>query len=144
MAWTGQTVETFFARYETTSAITMTGATPTNSDVLGSSTHKLGGVPILVGINIVSAGLDVVATLKLQYSFDNTNWFDHSTPIADTTPNVTGYKVASVDLTSWEAPYWRLRFNDGGLAVGTSGTFKFLLVGYNALSNVVAHSYTGT
>jgi len=144
MAWTGQTVEQLFARYETTTAITMTGATPSNSDVLGASVHKLGGTPILVGINIVSAGLDVVATLKLQYSFDNTNWFDHSTPIADTTPNVTGYKVAAVDLTAIEAPYWRLRFNDGGLAVGTTGTFKFLLVGYSDVSNVAAHNYIGT
>ena len=144
MAWTGTTVEDFFARFETTTAITMTGATPSNSDVLGGATHLLGGKPILVGINIVSGGLDVLATLKLQYSFDNTNWYDQSTPIADTTPNVTGYKVAAVDLSAIHAPYWRLRFNDGGLAVGTSGTFKFLLVGMSDVSNTMAHALIGT
>lgn len=83
---------------------------------------------ILVGINVTIAYADVAATLVVQTSGDGSNWAATAaaTASSDTTPNLTGVKWFTVDLTDIYAPYFRLAFNAGGVNCGTSGKLKFL------------------
>lgn len=129
MAWTKTSTEEYFANFTTTTALAYADTAAVNSDVVSAKDWLLGDQYIVAGINVTVGGTDVVADLIIQYSPDNTNWFTHSTVIADTTPNVTGLKLASVNLTGYNFPYWRLRFNNAGVDVDTTGRFKFILVG---------------
>ena len=87
--------------------------------------NRCGGKKILVGVDITTAYDDVVAILSVSASHDGTSWADVATAIADTTPNVTGVKMALVDLSSIYAPYFRLTFNSSGLNCATAGKLKF-------------------
>lgn len=129
MAWTITTEQNFFANFTTTAVLAYADTAAINSDVITAKDWLLGDQYIVAGINVTVGGTDVVADLLIQYSTDNTNWFTHSTVIADTTPNVTGLKLASVNLTGYSFPYWRLRFNNAAADVDTTGRFKFVVVG---------------
>lgn len=125
MAWTLSSENTTYAPYTVgMSEITAMAATQVNSDTI---VHDMANKKLLVGINVTTAGTDVVATLKLQISHNGTDWVTQATAIADTTPNVTGVKLALVDLTDVYAPYYRLAFNEAAAVnPGTTGRFKFI------------------
>ena len=91
----------------------------------GDPDNRCAAKKIVVGINITTAYDDVVALLAVQVSSDGENWSDAVTAIADTTPNVTGVKQATVDLSSIYAPFFRLAFNSTGVNVNTSGKLNF-------------------
>ena len=129
MAWTKTTVEGYFSNFTTTDVVAMDDTTAISSDVVSAKDWLLGNQHIVVGIDVTVGGTDVAANLVIQYSADNTTWFTHSTPIADTTPNVTGKKLAACDLTGYNFPYWKLVFNANGVDVDTTGRFKFVIVG---------------
>jgi len=95
-----------------------TSATAVRNSFMGSK--------VIVGINISVAFTDVVATLVLQVSPDNSNWYDLATLDADTTPNVTGVQLYLADFTSTACPYARLKFNASGLTIHTTGRVAFL------------------
>jgi len=85
-----------------------------------------------VGINISTLGSAVVATLKLQTSYDGITYTNALTLVADCDPEVTGYKMYYVDLTAYTAPFMRFVFNDGAAATGASGRFYFIIIGKRA------------
>jgi hypothetical protein len=91
-----------------------------------SPVNSFMGKKVLLGINITTAFLDVNSTVIVEISGDGTNWVTHSTLDADSTPDVTGVQWYLADFTSTYAPYVRLKFNAGGLTIGTSGYVSFL------------------
>lgn len=109
-----------------TSATTAVQASTGDNSVSPVISNDLGDKKVLVGINVIVAYLDVAATLIVEGSTDASNWVTLATASSDVAPNVTGVKLYLVDLSSIRAPYYRLKFNGGGLNVGTSGTLKFI------------------
>lgn len=67
---------------------------------------------------------DVAATVVLQGSFDDTNWFDLATVSSDLAHGA-GKVTHYVDMRGKFAPYYRLAFNTGSLAAGTAGRITF-------------------
>lgn len=88
--------------------------------------NGLNGNKVMMGVQVTTAFSDVAGEVILQGSMDGSNWVNISTIIADSTPNVTGVKLALADLTSVKVPMYRLNFNSAGNSVGTSGKLKFL------------------
>lgn len=84
---------------------------------------------VWMGINVSVAGADVAATLKLQVSYDGTNYTNAITLSSDIDPHLTGDKMFYVDLTQYRTPWMRFVFNDGALAAGTTGRLTFLVIG---------------
>lgn len=109
----------------TASSATMDQNNTLLSPVFGETGDYIENKKVVMGIDIKTAYSNVVAPLKLQVSHNGTDFSDHSTLIADTTPDVAGVKTTIADLTSTYAPYYRLVFNDGGLSVGVTGTAQF-------------------
>lgn len=101
----------------------MDDTNPVNSDLI---VEQLGGKKRQIGIEITTAGSDVVADLSIYGSFNGVDFIAIGDVIADTQPNVTGVKTALFDLAAYELPYYRLVFNEAGVAVGSSGKFKFI------------------
>jgi len=139
MAWNLSTEARYFGKF-LSDEITMTDTTAINSDTIpagaaqGTTTGAgmiIGGQHLYLGMQVTTGGSNVVADLLLQHSPDGTNWTTDGTVIADTTPDVTGWKLAYYDLSTKHAPYWRLRFNDAAAAVGTTGKFKFMVCALN-------------
>jgi len=108
-----------------TTSVLSTGTDTLVSSNIESNTDTIEDKKIIMGMDVKVAFSDVNAVLKLQASHNGTDWADVSTLSSDTTPNVTGVKTFVVDLTNVFAPYFRIIFNDTGLAVGTSGTAEF-------------------
>jgi len=142
MAWNVSSEARYFGKF-LSDEITMTDTTPINSDAIpAGAAHDetnaagmiIGGQHLYLGIQVTTGGTDLVADLLLQHSPDGTNWTTDGTVIADTTPNVTGWKLAYYDLSTKHAPYWRLRFNDAAVAVGATGKFKFMVCALNPVA----------
>lgn len=113
-----------------TSALSDVLSSATNSLSSVSITENIGGKKIVVEMNVDTAFSDVAATLILEGSLSNpgssTSWATLATLSTDTTPNVTGPKVFTADLTDYaNVPYFRFHFNAGGESVGTSGKLQF-------------------
>ena len=113
-----------------TSALSDVLSSATNSLTSVSITENIGGKKIVVEMNVDTAFSDVAATLLLEGSLSNpsssTSWATLATLSADTTPNVTGPKVFTADLTDYaNVPYFRFHFNAGAESVGTSGKLQF-------------------
>ena len=113
-----------------TSALSDVLGAATNSLASVSITENIGGKKIVVEMNIDTAYSDVNATLLLEGALSNPgasySWATLATLSSDTTPNVTGPKVFTADLTDYaNVPYFRFHFNAGGLSVGTSGKLQF-------------------
>ena len=128
-AFTAATVGTYSVK---TSALSDVLSGATNSLASVAITEKLGGYKIVVEMNVDTAFSNVTANLLVEGSLSNpgssTSWATLATLTADTTPDVTGAKVFTADLTSYaNIPYMRFHFNAGGESVGTSGklTFKY-------------------
>ena len=106
------------AAYYIVSPALGTSATTTRNAFMGKK--------VLLDINVTVAFADVNATVVAQISGDGVNWVDHSTLDSDSTPDVTGVQWYLADFTSTYAPFVRLKFNGGGLAINTNGYISFL------------------
>lgn len=120
-----------FAVYTSAETAVLAGATDNAVSLpLVSATvplyKNLNGNKVMMGIQVTTAFSDVAGEVILEGSMDGTNWLTIATLIADSTPNVTGVKLALADLTSVKVPMYRLNFNSAGNSVGTSGKLKFL------------------
>ena len=123
MAW-NKSSKNGYVVGKTADVVAMADSTTINSDEI---TEDLSNKKIMVGIEVVIAGTDVVADLEVWASPDGTNYAVVAADvIADTTPNVAGTRVAQADLSSITAPYYKLVFNAVGNDVDTTGRFKFL------------------
>jgi len=125
MAWTKTTQnreQTPYLVGESSTVVAMANSQVNSDNIV----EDMGGKKQLVGINVTTAGSDVAATLIVQGSHNGTDWVTLATATEDTTPNVTGVKLALVDLTNIYTPFYRLAFNAGGLTTGTTGRFKFI------------------
>ena len=115
-----------------------TAATPAISTISGSgtsdalasraiSTTGFNGKKIMVGVEVISGFSDVASNCTVQLSTDGNEWTaDFATVSADITPNDTGVKLAIVDFTNCEVPYFRIVANGNAQTWGNSGTLKFV------------------
>lgn len=113
-----------------TSALSDVLSAATNSLASVSITEDIGGKKIVVEMNVDTAFSDVAADLTLEGALSapgaSYSWATLATLTADATPNVTGPKVFTADLTNYaNIPYFRFHFNTGGESVGTSGKLQF-------------------
>ena len=115
-----------------TSALSDVLSGASNSLASISVTEDLGGKKIVVELNIDTAFSNVAANLLLEGALSNPgasySWATLATLSSDTTPDVTGPKVFTADLTDYaNIPYLRFHFNQNAQSVGTSGkcTFKY-------------------
>tara|TARA_R100001463_G_scaffold97068_2_gene151527 strand:- start:561 stop:947 length:387 start_codon:yes stop_codon:yes gene_type:complete len=123
MAW-NKSSENGYVVGKTADVVSVATTTQLNSDAI---TEDLSGKKIMVGVEYVIAGDNVVADLEVWASPDGTNYAVVAADvIADTTPNVAGTRVAQADLSSVTAPYYKLVFNAVGNDVDTVGRFKFI------------------
>jgi hypothetical protein len=89
----------------------------------------LSGQKIVAGVNNTVGGTNVVTDLSVQGSHNNSDWVQIGADvIADTTPDVTGVVLGTLDLSDYRMPYWRLAWNSVGNDADTTGRFKFILV----------------
>lgn len=119
-----------YAKYETAASPLISGLTGSGTgDILASraiSTTAFNGKKIMIGVDVTIAFSDVASTLTVQLSHDGSNFTDtFATVSADITPNVTGLKMALVDFTSTDVPFFRIVANASGLTWGNSGKLKF-------------------
>ena len=87
------------------------------------STAMLNGNKVMVFINITTetSSDTPVADMFLEMSPDGTSFSQHEgtgtnyiTAATDINPEVAGYKVYIVDLTSYSVPYYRIGINSAG------------------------------
>ena len=113
----------------TNSSQVLSGAT--NS--LRSNTIKdnLNGTTLHLCVDITTAFSSAASTpVTLEGSLDDTNWSSLSGLSASITPNTTGPRFFTVDLTKLNGvPYFSIHFNGGAgissKSVGTSGKVSF-------------------
>ena len=90
-------------------------------------TEDLAAKKVLVGIQptVAFAGA-VTPTISVEGSFDGTNWVELGKATLAVVDN-TNLQVAQIDLSSAQAPYYRVCFNKATTVVnvGTSGKLKF-------------------
>ena len=123
MAW-NKSSENGYVVGKTADVIAMADSAQLNSDAI---TEDLSGKKIMVGVEIVIAGANVVADLEVWASPDGTNYAVVAADvIADTTPDVVGTRVAQADLSSVTAPYYKLVLNAAAVDLDTTGRFKFI------------------
>jgi len=106
----------------------------TSAVVSDDINETIGEQIVFVGVQIVTAGEDVNADLDVEMSHDGTTWFAAvNNASADLAPNVTGDKMATADLSTISAPFYRLAFNNAGVDVGdfTLATYTTVLAGAN-------------
>ena len=102
------------------------GSDRLTSQSINTSTNRIMGKKVVVGIDVKGAYSNVAAPLSVELSPDGTNWSTSvATALADTTPDSTGVKVGLADLTDIEAPYARFVFNTNAENVGETGTLEF-------------------
>ena len=128
-AFTAATVGVYEVK---TSALSDTLSATDNSlaSVAITETSNLAGKKIVVELNVDTAFADVAATLTVEGSLSNpgtsSSWVTLATLSTDTTPNDTGAKVFTADLTDYaNIPYIRFHFNPTKLTVGSSGKLQF-------------------
>jgi hypothetical protein len=95
------------------------------SQNINADTDTIENKKVIMGIDIKVAYATVSASLGLEASHNGTDWVTVSSIAADVNPETIGVKTYLVDLTNIYAPYFRLHFNSGVAAVGTSGTAQF-------------------
>lgn len=124
MAWIKTKRNFSYASIEPDAVVAMNNVTPVNSETI---ILDIGGQVVICGVEVTIAGAAVAANLVLQGSYNEVDWINVKTINADVDPEVTGVKQYVVDLRDTTCPYFRLRFNDGGAAVGTAGRFDFVV-----------------
>ena len=129
--WSSSTTTNSYVVYKTaaTPAISTISGSGT-SDALASravSTSGFNGKKIMVGVEIMSGFSDVASNCTVQISPDGSAWTsDFATVSSDITPNDTGIKLALVDFTNCEVPFFRIVANGNAQTWGDSGTLKFV------------------
>jgi len=109
-----------------TSATSAVVAGATDNIVSQVIKDDLGDKKILVGVNVIVAFDNVGAELDVEGSTDGTNWVALAEATSDILEDATGVKLYLVDLSSIRAPYYRLKVNNDGAAINTTGTLKFI------------------
>lgn len=109
-----------------TSATSAVVAGATDNIVSPVILDDLGDKKILVGVNVIVAFDNVGAELDVEGSTDGTNWVALAEATSDILEDATGVKLYLVDLSSIRAPYYRLKVNNDGAAINTTGTLKFI------------------
>tara|TARA_R100000781_G_C4081476_1_gene127886 strand:- start:4510 stop:5016 length:507 start_codon:yes stop_codon:yes gene_type:complete len=72
------------------------------------------GKKLVVGFNTTTAGANVTSDFHLDGSIDGKNWVMIGSSLDDdTTPDVAGVQLYTVDLSDYTLPWYRLSWNDG-------------------------------
>jgi len=72
------------------------------------------GKKLVVGFNTTTAGANVTSDFHIDGSIDGKNWVMIGSSLDDdTTPDVTGVQLYTVDLSDYTLPWYRLAWNDG-------------------------------
>ena len=72
------------------------------------------GKKLIVGFNTTTAGANVTSDFHIDGSIDGKNWVMIGSSLDDdTTPDVAGVQLYTVDLSDYTLPWYRLSFNDG-------------------------------
>ena len=94
------------------------------------------GKKIVVGFNTTTAGADEASDFHIDGSIDGKNWVMIGSSLDDdTTPNVTGVQLYTVDLSDYTLPWYRLAWNDGNDDI-TDWQGKFFVGGLAGGANV--------
>ena len=112
--------------------------TDTDAEIVspGIAGALINGKKIIVGFNTLTAGADVTSDFHIDGSIDGKNWVMIGSSLDDdTTPNVTGVQLYTVDLSDYTLPWYRLAWNDGNDDV-TTWQGKFFVGGLSEKANV--------
>ena len=94
------------------------------------------GKKLVVGFNTITAGANVTSDFHLDGSIDGKNWVMIGSSLDDdTTPDVAGVQLYTVDLSDYTLPWYRLSWNDGTDDV-TTWAGKFFVGGLANEANV--------
>ena len=94
------------------------------------------GKKLVVGFNTTNAGADEASDFHIDGSIDGKNWVMIGSSLDDdTTPNVTGVQLYTVDLSDYTLPWYRLAWNDGNDDL-TAWQGKFFVGGLAGKANV--------
>jgi len=94
------------------------------------------GKKLVVGFNTITAGANVTSDFHIDGSIDGKNWVMIGSSLDDdTTPDVAGVQLYTVDLSDYTLPWYRLSWNDGTDDV-TTWAGKFFVGGLANEANV--------
>ena len=112
--------------------------TDTDAEIVspGIAGSLVNGKKLIVGFNTTLAGADVASDFHIDGSIDGKNWVMIGSSLDDdTTPNVVGVQLYTVDLSDYTLPWYRLAWNDG-TDDATTWQGKFFVGGLAGNANV--------
>jgi len=119
--------------------------TDTDAEILspGIAGALINGKKIVVGFNTIVAGANVTSDFHIDGSIDGKNWVMIGSSLDDdTTPDVTGVQLYTVDLSDYTLPWYRLAWNDGN-DDATTWQGKFFVGGLAGNANVGIGTISG-
>ena len=90
--------------------------TDTDAEVVSPAINGslVNGQKLVVGFNTTLAGANVTSDFHIDGSIDGKNWVMIGSSLDDdTTPDVVGVQLYTVDLSDYTLPWYRLSWNDG-------------------------------